>query len=323
MNRAVEGPLRKGLDRPAADVQIPPGVTGRARAHLRRKKIAARAALATGTAAVTAAAVVAAAVPGQGAGGRPVQVRTTAVVITRVANALAAPNKVIQTEMIFSAAVPPVLEWSYRSDFRQTQSGYFPPALGVPWARGWVNWGTGNQKVDGRRRWVQVDYGHHRWSTGLTFAPPPNACTVRLDIVEFMISQPKWPAYIRQGLSCGLFHLAGHGPVDGVQAIRLTGSQADRHFWSFPHAPGRGPLRVDVTLYVNPKTYLPMLVIWHNRTHHRDGRPWDGTVRDDITALPATPGNIAKANVTFPASFHRVPGSNPFNIMLFPYFTSN
>ena len=268
------------------------------------------------------AAVPAAAAPGQGTGGRPAQARTTAVVTTRVANARAAGNKVIQTEMIFSAAVPPVWVWNYRSDWRFTQSGYFPPALGVPWARGWENWGTGNQKVNGRWRWVQIDYGHHRWSTGLTFAPPPNACTVRLDIVEFMISQPKWPAYIRQGLSCGLFHLAGHGPVNGVQAIRLTGSQADRHFWSFPHAPGRGPLRVDVTLYVNPKTHLPMLVIWNNRTHHRDGRPWDGTVRDDITALPATPANIAKANVTFPASFHRVPGSNPFNILLYPYFTS-
>ena len=147
MNRAVEDPLGEGLDRPTADVQVPPGVTGRVRAHLRRTKIAAGAARATRAAAVTAAAVVAAAVPGQGTGGRPVQVRSTALVITRVANALAAPNKVIQTEMIFSAAVPPVLEWSYRSDFRQTQSGYFPPALGVPWARGLENWGLGTATV--------------------------------------------------------------------------------------------------------------------------------------------------------------------------------
>ena len=156
----------------------------------------------------------------------------------------------------------------------------------------------------------------------MNFGFPPYSCSVQLDVVEFNLPG-NWPAYIRRALSCGLFRLAGHAPVNAVQAIRLTGSQADRHFWSFPHAAGRGPLRVGVTLYVNPKTYLPMLVIWDNRTHHRDGRPWDGTVRDDITALPATPGNIAKANVTFPASFHRVPGSNPFNILLFSYFTSN
>ena len=321
MNRAVEDPLREGLDRPTADVQIPPGVTGGARAHLRRKKIAARAALATGTAAVTAAAVLAATVPGQGTGGRPVQARTTALVITRVANALAAPNKVIQTEMIFSAAVPPVLEWNYRSDFRQTQSGYFPPALGVPWARGLENWGLGTAKAGGRRRWVQVDYRHHTWATGMNFGFPPYSCAVQLDVVEFNLPA-NWPAYIRRALSCGLFHLAGHAPANAVQAIRLTGSMTDRHFWShLPHAPGRGPLRVDVTLYENPKIYLPMLVTWNNRTHYRDGRPLDGTVRDDITALPATPGNIAKANVTFPASFRKESIDALGNIILFPYFT--
>ena len=208
MNRAVEDPLREGLDRPTADVQIPPGVTGGARAHLRRKKIAARAALATGTAAVTAAAVLAATVPGQGTGGRPVQARTTALVITRVANALAAPNKVIQTEMIFSAAVPPVWVWNYRSDWRFTQSGYIPPSAAVGWwAWGWVNWGTGNQKVDGRWRWVQVDYRHHTWATGMNFGFPPYSCTVQLDVVEFNLPA-NWPAYIRRALSCGLVHLA-------------------------------------------------------------------------------------------------------------------
>jgi hypothetical protein len=245
-------------------------------------------------------------------------------VITRVAKALAAKNRVIQTETIFSAPYPPVMGWNYRTDMRLSQSGYIPPALapGMPWAQGRVHWGVGTTRVHGRRIYAQIDHRHHEWANAGILGFPPNACTVRLDIVEFMISQPKWPAYIRQGLSCGLFHAAGHAPVDGVEAIRLTGSQADRHFWSFPHAVGRGPMRVDVTLYVNPKTYLPMLVIWNNRTHHRDGRPWDGTVRDDITALPATPGNIAKANVTFPASFHRVPGSNPFNILLYSYTTS-
>jgi hypothetical protein len=267
------------------------------------------------------AAVPAAAAPGQGTGGRPAQARTTAVVTTRVANARAAGNKVIQTEMIFSAAVPPVWVWNYRSDWRFTQSGYFPPALGVPWARGLEHWGLGTAKVDGRRRWVQVDYRHHTWATGLKFGFPPYSCTVQLDVVEFNLPA-NWPTYIRRALSCGLFHLAGHAPVNAVQAIRVTGSMADRHFWShLPHAPGRGPLRVDVTLYVNPKTYLPMLVTWNNRTHYRDGRPLDGTVRDDITALPATPGNIAKANVTVPAGFHKEPGDT-IGALLFPYFTS-
>ncbi len=323
MNGAVEDLIREGLDRLTAEVQVPPGVAGRARAHLRRKKMAVRAALAAGAAAVTAAAVVAATVPGQGTGAGPARARTAAFVLTWVEHALAARNKVIQTETIFSAPYPPVMGWNYRSDMRLTQSGYIPPALvpGMPWAQGRVHWGVGTTTVHGRRIYAQIDYRHHEWANAGILGFPPNACTVRLDIVEFN-GPAHWPAYVRQALSCGLVKVAGHAQVNGAQTIKLTGSMTDRHFWSqLPHAEGRGPLRVDVTLYVSPKTYLPVLVIWSNRTHYRDGRPLDGTVRQDITALPATPGNIAKANVTVPAGFRKVP-SNTFGGPVWPYFTS-
>ena len=63
--RGIEELLREGLDRLTAEVQVPAGVTGRARSHRRRRRIATRTALAGGAAAVTAAAVVAATGPGQ------------------------------------------------------------------------------------------------------------------------------------------------------------------------------------------------------------------------------------------------------------------
>ena len=321
MNGAVEELLREGLDRLTADVQVPPGVTGKARMHLRRRRIAVRAALAA-AAAVTAAAVVAAVLPGQ-AGPRPVQARTAALVISRVVNALATRNKVIQTETTFSALYPPVMGWNYRGDMRLTQSGFIPPALvpGMPWAQGQVHWGVGTTRVHGRRIYAQIDYRHHQWANAGILGFPPNACTVRLDIVEFN-GPANWPAYVRQALSCGLFKVTGQAQVNGVQAIKLTGSTTNGHFWSqLPHPEGRGPFRVDATLYVNPKTYLPMLVIWQNRTHYRDGRPLDGTVRQEITALPASAGNIAKANVTVPAGFREVPSST-FGGPVWPYFTS-
>jgi len=323
MNGAVEDLLREGLDRLTADVQVPAGVTIRARSHLRRKKIAARAALAGGAAAVTAAAVVIATAPGQVAPG-PVQARTTGYVVTRVANALAASaDKVIQTETIFSAPYPPVMSWSYRNDMRLDQSGYIPPALvpGMPWAQGRVHWNVGTTTVHGRRIYAQIDYPHHRWANAGILGFPPNACTVRLDIVEFD-SPAQWPVYVRQALACGLFKVAGHAQVNGVRAIKLAGSMTERQFWSqMPHPEGRGPLVVDVALYVNPRTYLPMLVIWNNRTHYRDGRPLNGTVRQDITALPNTPGNVALANVTVPAGFRKVPSST-FGGPVWPWFTS-
>ncbi len=322
MNGAVEDLLREGLDRLTADVQVPPGVTGKARTRLHRKKVAVRAALAGGAAAVTAMAVVAVTVPGQDAAG-PLQTRTAAFVISRVANALATTNKVIQTETIFSAPYPPVMGWNYRTDVRLTQSGFIPPALvpGMPWARGRVHWGVGTTRIHGRRIYAQIDYRHHEWANAGILGFPPRACTVRLDVVEFN-GPAQWPAYVRQALACGLFKVAGHAQVNGVRTVKLIGSMTDWHFWGqLPHGEGRGPLRVDVTLYVSPRTYLPVLMIWYNRTHYRDGRPLDGTVRQDITALPGTPGNIAKANVTVPAGFRKVPG-NTFGGPVWPYFTS-
>ena len=322
MNGAVEDMLREGLDRLTADVQVPADVTGRARVHLRQKKIAARAVLAGGAAAVTAAAVMVATAVGEGTVG-PLRARTTSYVIMQVASALATTNKVIRTETVFSAPYPPVMGWNYHGDMRLTQSGYIPPALvpGMPWAQGRVHWGVGTTTVHGRRIYAQIDYRHHEWANAGTLGFLPNACTVRLDIVEFN-GPAQWPAYVRQALSCGLFKVAGRAEVNGVRTIKLTGSTTNWHFWGqLPHGEGSGPFRVDATLYVNPKTYLPMLVVWNNRTHYRDGRPLDGTVRQEITALPATPGNTATANVTVPAGFRKVPSST-FGGPVWPYFTS-
>ena len=150
MNGAVEDLLREGLDRLTADVQVPPGVTGKARTHLRRKKMAVRAALAGGTVAVTAAAVVAATVPGQDPAGS-LRARTTAYVVTRVANALATTNKVIQTETIFSAPYPPVMGWNYRNDMRLTQSGFIPAALAPGHALGAETGALGRRHHPGPR----------------------------------------------------------------------------------------------------------------------------------------------------------------------------
>ena len=322
MNGAMEDLLREGLDRLTADVGVPAGIAGKARAHLRRRKIAVRAALAGGTAAVTAAAVVAATGTGQGTPGLP-RSHTAAYVISNVENALAATNEVVQTETVFSAPYPPVMGWVYRTDTRLTQSGFIPPAMaqGMPWAQGRVNWAVGTTKVHGRRIYAQIDYRHHRWANAGILGFAPSGCTTRLDIVEFN-GPANWAPYLRHALACGLFKVTGHARVNGVETIKLTGSMTDRHFWSqLPHGDGSGPLQVDATLYVNPKTYLPVLVIWYNRTHYRDGSPLDGTVREDITALPPTPGNIAKANVSVPSGFRKVP-SSAFGGPVSPYFTS-
>jgi hypothetical protein len=321
MNGAVEDLLREGLDRLTADVQMPPGVTDRARTRLRRKKVAVRAALAGGVVAVTAAAVVAATLPGKDLAGS-LQARTAAFVISHVEKALTT-NKVVQTGTTFSATFPPVLGWSHGNAFRQIQSGYIKPALmpQSPWAQGRVSWGVGTAKLHGKQVYVQIDYRHHEWyrSPPMDFAP--DACTTRLDIVEFNLPA-NWAPYLRNALSCGMFKVTGHAWVGGVRTIKLTGSQTDPHFWgNRPGAAGLGPMRVDVTFYVNPATYFPVLAMWHNSSHWKNGRVMRGTVRQEISLLPPTPGNKAKAEITVPAGFRKV-HSDAFGGPVWPYFTS-
>jgi len=91
MNGEVEELLREGLDRLTAEVQVPAGVLGRARAHRRYRRIVTRTALACGAAAVTAAAVIAATGLGQGAGA-PVRARAAAYVIQRMQHGYANGN---------------------------------------------------------------------------------------------------------------------------------------------------------------------------------------------------------------------------------------
>ena len=149
MNGDVEELVREGLDRLTADVRVPAEMVARARTRVRRRKIAARAALACGTAAVTAAAVIAATGVGapRGTGGAT-NAHTTAYVIKRVQNALAAENFVIQGQATGSMTVSvhghnvrssngTSMSWSYgnRSRFveftgRQLQSSTWP--MGPP-----------------------------------------------------------------------------------------------------------------------------------------------------------------------------------------------
>ena len=84
----------------------------------------------------------------------------------------------------------------------------------------------------------------------------------------------------------------------------------DPNWWG-GHGEGRGPLKVYATMYVDPKTYLPVRVLWSNWTHWRDGKPLHGTITEEIRALPPTPANVARASITIPAGFQRVSESRP------------
>jgi hypothetical protein len=306
MNGNVEELLREGLDRLTAGADVPAGMAGRARAHRRQRRIAVRAALACGTAAVVAAAVIIAAAPGRGLPA-PIQARNTAYVIWRMKNAAAIRKMVIQTEFSFSPAFPPITEWTYHKNVRSVQAGVMH-VPGVPWAQGPVDFVDGTTIIHGKLTYIEADYRHREWYAMPQSLILPNGCLSSLDLAEF--NQTNWAKFVPQTLSCGVLKVAGTTWFDGKKVIKITGSATYPHWWS-KGGTGRGPLKVYATMYVDPATYLPMLVIWNNWTHERNGKPLHGTVREQIRALTPTPANVAKANIAIPAGFREVRGS-PF-----------
>ncbi len=280
MSTDVEGLVRDGMHRLAAVTEAPTGLAGRARRRVRQRRLTAVSAIAGAAAAISAVALM-----GVTGAGAPVSATsrewTTAYVIGRV-----------------------------------VQSGVLH-VTGVPWAQGPVSWAAGTAMIHGRWTYVQADYRHHEWYPASAFLVVPNACTGGLDVAEF--NSVNWPGYVRQTLSCGKFTVAGHAWVDGKETIKITGSMTEPHWWAgVPHAEGRGALHVDAAFYVDPSTYLPLRVVWSDWSHAVAGGLLRGSARQDFQVLPPTPRNVAKATVTIPPGFRKVPGI-PFGGPMFQF----
>jgi hypothetical protein len=293
------------------------------RARRARRSLAVRAAVACGTAAVIVAAVAVAQGPYAPARTAPggVRAQTVAYVVQRMGTALAQANVVLRTAYTFSPAFSAIRQWSYLGNVRTAQAGFMPAAAvrGLPWAQGQESWAAGTTTINGKLAYVQVDYRRHQWYPTGAFGFEPS-CSTGLNIVESN-GPANWSAYIQQALSCGVFKAAGHARVNGKDTVAIAGSMLLPRFWTAlgPHPEGRGALHVTATLYVDPSTYLPVRMIWRNWSQAVAGKPLRGSVREDITALPPTPANVAMASVTIPAGFRRVPDGS-FGGPIFPYF---
>jgi hypothetical protein len=308
MNPDVEDLLRSGMERFTDEVQAPRGLAKRAARARSRRRLTAVAAGA-GAAAVITAAVIAATGAANIAPAAPVQARAAAYVIKRVEDALAGKKMVIQTKYTFSPAFPSIVQWNYHGNFRSVQSGIMR-RTGLHWAQGPERWGDGTATIDGNRTSVVIDYRHHEWYPTAAFGFAPNGCSNGQVWAEEG-GPADWATYIRQALSCGEFTIAGHPRINGKETIKITGSLKGQ--WS-----GLQDMHVDATLFVDPSTYLPVQVIWSNWSHAADGRPLHGVVREDIRVLPPTPRNVAKASVTIPAGFRKVPDTS-FGAPLFQF----
>ena len=267
MNTDVEELLRDGMERFTAGVQAPAGLA-RTASKLHRRRLAVRAAVACGTAAVTAAAVIAVAA---GAGGPAQtgpavsQAHTAAYVISRVEKALAGQHLVLHgrtsrrlgTEQLLDVRPPEPVRGVHRERLRSrpAQRELHPPRRIRALHR------RGTALIGGKLTGVYVSYYNREWSLPPEGPIPASACsrTGALEMASPLVPTSDWPAFIHATLACGAATVTGHVQIDGVDTVKITGSpvtvklppgeaRAVREKWA----------RSQWTLYVNPETYLPV-----------------------------------------------------------------
>lgn len=321
MSTDVEELLREGMERFTTGVQAPAGLA-RAAIRLRRRRRAVRAAVACGTAAVIAVAVIAATSLTGGASPRPgtglVQTRTAAYVISRVENALATEHLVFRGHTAAFDGWGPTTAWVYGSrvrfeEFTGSASGHALPDGSLTHRGGSEPYLTqGDALIHGKRYVVLITYFNREWSV---ISPgwesmPASACS-RAGAVEMgspQVATSHWPAFIRATLACGAATVTGHARIDGRDTVKITGRPAGARLQG---GEGKG-LPARWTLYVDPKTYLPV------RISSSSPNPAFGTGSGrlltsvtDIQWLRPTAANIAKTLVTIPPGFRHVkPSAN-------------
>jgi hypothetical protein len=306
MNTDVELLVREGLDRLAADAQVPAGMAGRVLARRRRRRVAGYA-----TAAVTAAAataVVVAVATGALAGPQTTHPRAaarsaqtgpalaTAYVVRQVENALANDGQVMrETQSLISPTGAFAAFFDGRQSYESVTWAYQgrnnTETLG---AHGRLQAMAGTGIVNGKIRGVQVDYILHQWSflPGYLFPGPANACRTPV-LLGATGQSTNWPLVIERTLACGRFRVAGYAEIDGAQTVKMTGS------WVQPPKPDS---TTTDTLFVAPSTYLPVRI-----TQSTTVPGLHGSVNSaDLQWLRPTAANRARATVTIPCGYQQI-----------------
>ena len=305
MSTELEQLLRGGMERFTEDARVPDGLALKAYRHRQKRRMTTRVVTAAGTATVlTAGALAAAGVTGAlgSASGQPAltttQIKTDAYVFGRVEHALAAQaqdNVLEYDRTVFPSgtALQPIGPTALRISDTGARSPW-----SVGYTLGWMYQGalkmsaftaSGQRVFDTGMRTegqapgsVMVIYGDSTyWRASLPAAgngrTGPVPCTSNI----ILSGGPGngWPAFIRSQLSCGEYRVAGRQWVDGIDAIKITGSESH------------------ITLWVSPATYLPVRLV--------DG-PGAAQRQTDFSWLAPTSANLAALNVTVPAGFQQV-----------------
>jgi hypothetical protein len=306
MNSDLGELLREGIDRAAAGERPHPSLATRARQRHHRRTLTVRAAAVTGTATVAVAAVLAATMGAGGApqpaGGSAAQARTVAYVTSQVERALASQHLVFasRTREYVGGSTITWATWAYGSRGRMVEFTHGGSKVSLA---------TGSALVGGKLKSAYVTYYNREFSLSpwLPTAVRPCSTTAGWQTGGSAIPASNWRAFLGASLRCGAAAVTGHVRIGGVETTKITGkpvtirlpageAKSLREKW----------LTGQWTLYVNPRTYLPMRMESSTRTF---GGRWPSSTDSSVTDvrwLPPTRANIAKAQVAIPAGFHRV-----------------
>jgi len=310
------------MDRFTADMQVPADMLGRARTRVRHRRLAVRAALAFGTAAVTAAAVAAVTVPGTGG---VTNAQTAAYVIKRVQHALADENFVIQGQATGSMTVSvhghkarssegTSMSWSYGNRSRFVE--FTGDGCGHVLADGSCTHRGGSELyltdgtalIGGKLTGAYVTYFDHKYSLYPVGQDHLKACsrTAQLALGAPAVTTPNWPAFIKAMLGCGAAAVTGHARIGGVKTTVISGSVDVPLSRGYARSVRETRVRVRYTLYVDSATYLPVRAYGSTETYGGAAGPTVSASVTSVRWLPPTAANIAKALVTIPPGYTQV-----------------
>jgi hypothetical protein len=298
MNTDFEQRLRSEMGQVA--VRPRPGLAREAyRRYLTRRRTA-RAVAVTGTTAVAAAstAVGLSATAGSGAGAVPAE--TTAYVAGRVSSALSGSGEIAYMYAHATVDGTSRLHTFFSQDSRTWTYGNQTNSLSLtPGGQPYIAWETATTS-NGYVHQLGVNYQartytRQSWKSKAPAKTPSDICaTSRYQLAgeQFLTSDPK--AGIEDGLRCGVFTLAGHQRIDGIDALKLVNQE--------PRSGGTPWMTL--TLWVDPATYLPIET--QLDTH---GHPLLANIRYftvTFTWLPPTRANLALLSPPVPAGFRPV-----------------
>jgi hypothetical protein len=166
---------------------------------------------------------------------------------------------------------------------------------------------TGAALIHGKRYDVYVTFFDHKWSGDPGWwSMPASACsrTGALEMSGPAMPTSHWPAFIQATLACGAATVTGHVRINGEDTLRITGSPVRAR----PQGKEVKWLPDRWTLYVDPRTYLPVRISSSspNPVFGRAGASHLLTSVTDVRWLPPTAANIAKTLVTIPPGFRHV-----------------